>query len=385
MDSHAPVAPTPPRQRVASLDVLRGAAVLGILLLNVRSFAMPSDGYVYPVADATADVATYAITTAAGQGKFLAIFAALYGAGVTLLAPRGDGVFLRRTAILAGVGLLHMAFVWHGDVLLLYATCGLAAWAMRHVPTLVLWLVAAAGHAFTVGVLALLYAALTLGGQDVPMLDGPAGETAAFLGGYGDQLAMRLTLAARDQVAVFLLFGPATLSLMLAGMALMRTGFFSGDWSPRQYGAAATLGWLGGVGGSGLIVAAAWRAGWPVDAWVSWGQLGLELLSPLAALGIAASVIATAGRWSFLAPVGRMAFTNYLAQSLLGTFAFYGGWGLGSFGSVGYARQLGFVFAVWVLQIAWSHLWLARFRHGPLEWLWRQGTYGKRLPLRSPP
>ena len=81
------------------------------------------------------------------------------------------------------------------------------------------------------------------------------------------------------------------------------------------------------------------------------------------------------------APTGRMAFTNYLTQSVVGTFVFYG-WGLGHFGQVGYARQLLVVAGIWAFQVVFSIVWLQAFRYGPLEWLWRSATYGKLPPLR---
>ena len=86
-----------------------------------------------------------------------------------------------------------------------------------------------------------------------------------------------------------------------------------------------------------------------------------------------------------MAVVGKTALSNYLFQSVVATFVFYGGWGLGDFGTSGYAGQIGVVVGIWLVQVPLSYLWLKAFRFGPVEWLWRSATYARLVRLRSAP
>ena len=173
-----------------------------------------------------------------------------------------------------------------------------------------------------------------------------------------------------------------TTGLMMIGLALFKSGFLSGARSLRAY--AVTL----STAATALVVV----------AWLEWGQVmnGAEsplaggvdfLLNPLIGLGYASVLILLwkaghAGVLSPLAAAGRMAFTNYLTQSLMMTTLFYGGRGFGLMGQVDRPALWGIVVAVWALQLVWSALWLRRFQMGPLEWLWCSLTEGRRLPIR---
>ncbi len=404
------IEPTAPRQRAATIDALRGVAILGILLLNVRNFALPGDAYVYPfvVEPRPGDLLAYALTTIFAQGKFIATFAALYGAGIVLSTRRLDeagapafGRFLRRSLILAGVGLAHMFLVWPGDILFMYATLGLIAFTMRRWRPRSLWLMAGgvflAAMAFQALAALGLWAGATFDQTDPSLTpaaraeswmlipDNWRTETAAHTAGHSEAVTYRLTAAPLFQFFAFALFGPQVLALMLAGMALLKLGFLAGDWTGRRYVWFAVIGLLVGFGASGIVTLLGWRSDFTPIFWFAGGQGLLSLFAPLAALGISAAVVGLARHGgaiaSLFAPVGRMAFTNYLSQSLLGTAIFHG-WGLGFYGT-GYARQLLAVLAIWTVNVLFSHLWLARFRYGPLEWLWRWATYGKRPQLRT--
>jgi uncharacterized protein len=170
------------------------------------------------------------------------------------------------------------------------------------------------------------------------------------------------------------------LGLMLIGMGLMKTGFFSGRWSGRAYGFTALLGYAFGFG---LII--------PIGiAMVHDGHENMAIFTPRAQSNYAGSVGVALGHASVLilivkagalrlvtdrlAAVGRMAFTNYLATSVVMTFCFYG-WGLGLFAKFERAEVYWFVLGMWTLILLWSPLWLKSFRMGPLEWLWRSATH----------
>jgi len=176
---------------------------------------------------------------------------------------------------------------------------------------------------------------------------------------------------------------------MLIGMALFRLGFFHGRWSAALLSRLA----LGGVAlGGGLtlaFVAIAWSRHFPPVAMVQGLAYWLALPHLLMGLGYAAALIRAAPRLAptalgqRLVAAGRMAFTNYVAMTLVMTFVFYG-WGLGLVGEVAPRWHGLFVLGGWALMLGWSPAWLARFRQGPLEWLWRSLTQGQRLPLLRP-
>lgn len=173
---------------------------------------------------------------------------------------------------------------------------------------------------------------------------------------------------------------PRTIALMMIGLGLFKTGFFAGASRRWIYSTMASAGALA----LALIGGVTWMAdvhGSPL----AWGPFLHEFLAPFAALGYVAGLILALGsksaRW--LAPfaaTGRMAFTNYLTQSLIMTSIFYGGRGA-LMGQVDRPALWAIVVAVWALQLAWSNGWLSRFEMGPLEWIWRWATYGRRSPF----
>jgi uncharacterized protein len=183
-----------------------------------------------------------------------------------------------------------------------------------------------------------------------------------------------------------IIFMVRTLGLMMIGMALLKSGFFSGVRPTWLYGLMAALGLIA----LGLV---AWQAQTNIAAgfgflhMFSIGQFANNALSPFIALLYASALIlmVKAGALRFfteaLAAVGRMAFTNYLTQTLIMTSIFYGGRGLGLWGEVDRVGLWGIVVAVWLLQLIWSPLWLAKFQMGPFEWVWRRLSYGRPLAI----
>ena len=389
--------PTPPRERAVTIDALRGVAILGILLLNVRSFALPSDAYLWPrvVPSSEADLWTFGLLNVLALGKFISIFAALYGVGILLATRRsGFGRFARRSVILASVGVAHMLLLWYGDILFMYAALGLVAYAMRNLQPRWMALAAAGcfGFLFLLTLAGGIFMIVAVSTGKMQPLEFTAGGPDAwaeairvYSAGYGLALRARLVEAPIFQTMALFLFGPQVLGLMLGGMALHKTGFFTGDWPTRRYVSLGSPALLIGLAATGAATAFTASAGWPI-AWVlGWNQAIAGLLNPLAAFGLAALVVAGVSRGggpisNALAAVGRMAFTNYLTQSAIGVVVFVL---LGQYGQWGYFRQFLFVLAVWAVQIPFSVLWLSRFRYGPLEWLWRWATYGERPAMRS--
>jgi uncharacterized protein len=176
---------------------------------------------------------------------------------------------------------------------------------------------------------------------------------------------------------------PQTLGLMMIGLALFKAGFFVAGWSTDRYAS------LIGLGAAALAITG-WLC-WREDVLagpVPGGHAALLFLAPFASLAYASSLIlllrGAAAKWlAPLAATGRMAFTNYVMQSVLMTSIFYGGRGAWM-GRVDRPGLWLIVFAVWALQLTLSPSWLARFEMGPLEWIWRCLTVGHFVPLLKP-
>jgi len=176
-----------------------------------------------------------------------------------------------------------------------------------------------------------------------------------------------------------------TAGVMMIGMALFKWGFFSGALSAWVYVVLSIV-------GAGALAIVAWQAQMNYAAGFPFVHMGAGnganfALSPLIALFYASALIliVKAGLLRIvtdaLAAVGRMAFTNYLTQSLIMTTIFYGGRGFGLYGEVSREQLWGIVGAIWVLQLIWSPLWLSRFSMGPFEWVWRRLSYGRPVSI----
>ena len=407
--STSPERPEPVREpdRIVAIDVLRGFAILGILAVNIQSFAMPDATLFNPTAygDLTgANRWVWYVTHVLFEQKFMTIFSMLFGAGILLMTGRVEAKGLRssrlhhrRMAVLLGFGLLHAYLVWTGDILVCYAMCGFLVYLFRHREprSLVKWGI---GLVAVASLLSLLFGwSMTywpaesveeLKQAASPSSDAIARTLEAYRGSYLSQLVYRAPNSLQSQTFVFLIwtFWRAG-GLMLIGMALFKQGVFSAARSSRFYTGLVVAAVAAGIP---AVIYGTWRnfaEGWDVrysffigsqyNYWasilVSLGWVALVMLA--CKHGVARSLT------SRLAAVGRMAFSNYLAQSLVCTTIFYGH-GLGLFGSVDRVTQALIVVAVWILQLAVSPLWLARFRFGPCEWAWRSLTYGSRQPMR---
>ncbi|QOI99797.1 MAG: DUF418 domain-containing protein [Phycisphaeraceae bacterium] len=437
-----PPAPVADRQRVTAVDEVRGLAVLGILPMNIVTFALPFAAYMAftnPAVNAMAGEFTglnrrvWWINHLIFDQKMMTLFSLLFGAGISMMHRRVSesrglahapwaGVFYRRMLALLAIGLAHAYLIWFGDILVTYALCGMLLYPLRKFSARTLAIVGVALLAvmtlLNIGmgmglasfrdealrVQALLDSGETLTKAQQETLDGwretssmmspdaakIAEETAARRGGFIDNARQNFNTAIFFQTAMFLMWGLWRVTgLMLLGMALERAGFFAARMSPRVYAAFAAVGYvvavpLVAVGGVRLLE----NDGDMVDFYLISGHfngLGSILVSLAHASVLMLLVRAGRAAWARgrLAAVGRMAFSNYLAQSLICTFIFYG-WGLGYFGEFERGPVYLVVLGVWALQLAWSPWWLDRFAYGPAEWLWRWMTYGRRPPMRRP-
>ncbi|NYT40388.1 DUF418 domain-containing protein [Sphingomonas sp. R-74633] len=396
--------------RLASLDLVRGVAVLGILLLNILAFAMPEAAYVNPRAYGGwhgADLVTWAVNFILFDGRMRGLFSFLFGASMLLVIERAEAtdrspaeVHYRRMAWLLVFGLAHLFLVWHGDILAHYALIGMIAYAMRHLPVprllvmgTMLTLLGAVLFATIPLTILQLHANPAAAAQlhdyartfGVPAPADIARDLALHRGGYAAILADRLRQESGTLFGLFVFFGPETLGYMLFGMAALRSGMLRGDWAPARYRrwllvcwtitlpAYATLAWAQWASSFDIRMVSAMM---PLTALIrppmiaGWICLILLLARPGGVLGNA------------LAAAGRMAFTNYLATSLICTTLFYG-YGLGWYGQLSRWQLYPVVFTIWAAMLLWSRLWLSAFRFGPFEWLWRSLARWSFQPIRG--
>ncbi len=406
--SSAPVLqPVAPAERLVTLDVLRGFALLGILLMNIEGFVGPLDTATTGLdpllrgADRIADAAVYLLV----QGKFYILFALLFGMGFAVMAQRAEaarrafgGFFLRRSAVLLLIGVLHALLLWSGDILVSYALLGFMLLAFRDAPTRWLPWMALAVYLCS-PLLSLLAGASGSVAQADPhaaarwhqdMAEQAQLGAAALAqhrqvfghGSYAEATAQRLR-DLFDALGMLVFNAPTILGMFLLGAWCVRSGL--AQQPQRRPRLLAALRWGVLPLGTALMLLS-----FRLEPWMDPARLDLRLGSAFAlatlasgmmALGYAAWLVRLAPALRWLAPAGRMALSNYLLQSLLCTTLFYG-YGLGYFERLPRAWQIPFAFALFVLQVALSQLWLRQFRFGPVEWLWRSATYLCWQPLR---
>lgn len=402
-----PMFPTRKTGRIASLDVLRGIAILGILIMNIQSFAMVGAAYMNPTAYGNFTGWNRIIWIAGhvfADQKFLTIFSMLFGAGIVLMTNRAEqkGVsparlHYRRTLWLILIGLLHAYLVWYGDILVSYGVCALLVFFFRKLNP---WLLIILGI-LTVSVASLLFIASGWSMQFWPQesidqtMTGwapDAGEIqkelAAYRGSWLDQMPERAASSLYSQIPAFIFWTAwRAAGGMLIGMALFKWGVFSAKRSSRFYLIMMGMTFLAGFPLILLGIQKNAAAGWSLEYAMFFGSQYNYWGSLFAALGYIAGVNLLcrwfAGGWflKVLAGVGRTALSNYLFQSVICTFIFYGH-GLGLFGDLNRVQQTGVMLLVWLIQLILTTLWLKYYTFGPVEWLWRSLTYGTRQPMR---
>ena len=391
--------PTPPSERITSLDALRGFALLGILVINVRVFSMPEQTLLNPnvYGDFTGlDYWTWFLGHVFAQSKFITIFSALFGAGVLMFIESKEEkgqdavrLHLRRTAVLIAVGLLHAYLLWYGDILVAYGFTGIFLLFVRDLDARRL---AGLAGIFLLFIPAIeLFAAVSIGGealagQWLPSEAAIRQEVAAYRGGWLDQMSHRVDSSFQRQTSGFI--GSSFWRIggvMLLGMALYKRGVLTGERSTAFYRRLVA----GGAVGVGIVVAGVAYIeanDWSAGAALYWRQF--NYVGSLLVAGGYVGLVTLFVRWRgegvvtrALAAVGRTAFTNYLLQTVIATTIFYGH-GLGLFGYVSRFEAMGIVVGIWAVQIVLSVVWLRYFRFGPVEWVWRTLTYGETQPMR---
>jgi len=403
----ASAAPVSFSERISSIDILRGIALLGILIMNIQSFSMIMAAYLNPTAYGDLSGVNWWVWTLSNvvaNEKFISIFSMLFGAGIVLMTGRAEamgvsprGLHTRRSIWLIVIGLLHAYLLWYGDILFTYGVCALIVFAGRKASPkklIVIGLIL-----FSVAFVLFMFFGFSLqfwpeqnraeSMQNwLPTAEQVAEELAAYRGTWLEQMSQRIPSAIALQTFIFLILeGWRVCGLMLLGMALFKMGVFSAERSRRFYAAMVGIGY--GIGLPLVItgVVKNFAAGWTFDYSMFFGSQFNYVGSLFVALGHIGLVMLCCKSGAFgrlktvLAAFGRMAFTNYLMQTVICTTIFYGH-GLGLFGYVERWQQILFVLAIWIVQLIYSPLWLRKYRFGPAEWVWRSLTYGRRQPMR---
>jgi uncharacterized protein len=425
------VAPVAPGERILSVDVLRGAALLGILIVNINSFGLPfaaaHDPSAYGAVSA-ANLSVWLTNHVLFEGKLRAIFSMLFGASVIIMTSRAEkrgagvevaDIYYRRTLWLAAIGVIHGYLIWFGDILFHYGVVGLALFPMRKLSGRTLCIIGglilaihsaqglrAAYRATHVSRKIEAYQGILSAGGRLSeeqraeleraekMREGyrPDARTMereiqATRSGYLVNLAFRAPTTASWESDFFyrrLIWDVA--GMLILGMGLMKLGVFDGSRSFSFYGWMAIIGY--GIGlPLDLTMAVLWLRSHFDPVQMFWY---MKMPSDIVRFSVAAghiAVIMMICKAGVLRPVtkslsnvGRMALSNYLLTSVLCTLFFYG-YGLGMFARLQRYQLLYVLAAVWVINLVFSAAWLRFFRFGPAEWVWRSLTYGEIQPM----
>ena len=383
--------------RIHSLDLLRGFAVLGILIMNITSFSQVNIAYMNPMIGAGLEGYNqyfHAFNYIFADTRFMSIFSILFGAGVVLFTNNAEAkgkkvgaLHYKRMFWLLLFGFLHAYFIWEGDILVAYAICGCLIYLLRKKTIRALLIIS-----IILFIVPLTFNLMTYYGMTAEELEStfaffhPSSEEITtevqiMQGSFLEQMPIRLENAIEFQTLVFMIetFWRTT-SLMLLGMILYRKGILSANKSISYYSKMILIGF-----GIGLIISLiglnqSYDSGWS-GAYVMSIGVNYKLISGVfIAIGYIGFVM-----WCFkkgvfkklqnrLQSAGRMAFTNYIGMSLICSLIF-NGHGLALYGTFDRLQQFLVVVSIWVLILIVSPLVLRKYRYGPLEWLWRKLTY----------
>ena len=383
--------PVSERERIASLDILRGVALFGILLINIPFFAMVFAAGENPFVAgelSPLDYAAWRFNYSFVEGRAISTFGILFGAGIILSTQRQDRAglpvaasFYRRYGILAAIGLLHAYFIWFGDILFSYAVAGAIVFLLRKLPPKILLSLGTATFVFAVAFFSVFHCLQIpeLEQHSWPTQEEIAQEIEAVRGPWRAWFIRNAMIAATLQfLALPFGLGAFCMGLMLLGMGLQKSGFFEGSWPLKTYVATCILGLLSGL----LLTLSTEQVRQKTHFELSYFSVLLGQLAPtLMAFGYLALVLlllrnpVAARILTLFSPAGRMALTLYLMQSIICSFVF-NGYGLGKFETMGRASLWLFCLVLYLFQLLFAHLWLRRHRFGPLEWAWRRLSYG---------
>ncbi|WP_044199226.1 DUF418 domain-containing protein [Hyalangium minutum] len=409
-------------ERVVLLDVLRGFALWGVFLSN--SFMWFSGRNLLPREQAKALGAPLFEGVVSSlyhffvNQKFVTLFSFLFGLGFTIQLSRAKArgraivpLYSRRLLVLLGIGLTHLFGIWPGDVLSTYALVGfvLLLFRERSDKTVLIWVLVLVGVVPLVAPLIQHYGPILLHGAQAAAEQAKAQEEALaqmrarYLAGRASDSFWAVQLESARYFVTAMVWQVNRLLWMIEILGRFLLGLLAGrhllmqDVERNRPWHRRLLVWglvLGVLGNGAMVVVQRLRIAGLVDPVKDAWMVIMPLIHEAGYLGLAAVYVAAFAllfqregwrkRMSVLAPVGRMALTNYLTQSVV-SLCLYDGWGLGLVGKLPPSRCVALTMAVFALQIPFSHGWLSRFRFGPAEWLWRSLTYGRAQPMRLAP
>jgi len=397
--------PIQPKERISELDIVRGVALFGILMVNMSFFKYPVFFDRYPTSFPPGSDQFFAwIIQIFFTGKFYAIFSFLFGLGFYIFMERAEAkglklvpLYKRRLLALLAFGFVHLFLVWSGDILFTYAIVGflLLRFRSKSMESIRNWIITL----FVVSLILNFLFGLINGFGEVYagdkyayiMKDMIYGAIFVYLeGSMTELIGFRLVNEVPYVFIGLIAWIPAVLAFFLCGLYVGKSGIVKNI--------PGNLSLLRKICNYGLPVGFMFMF---VYVLIESGALPVGILFRPALLGAtnyAASIfifpayvalIVLAAQTNIckkiLSPVaaaGRMALTNYLAQTLICVTLFYG-FGFGLFGSVSATQGVFIVVAIYLLQVAWSNLWFRKFRYGPMEWFWRMLTYKKREPFKN--
>jgi uncharacterized protein len=377
--------PIDPSERIGTIDILRGIALFIVLIINTATefrVSIFEQFLPQPTSTRLADQVSNAIILALHTKGFI-LFSFLFGVGLAIqferLAEHHQRLLLllRRLAILLAIGLVHLFLVWNGDILTEYAIAGFAVLPLLYGPR---WLLVAASAVFLGLSIAMPLFPPIIAFPDGAWISRHVEEARAA---YGAGSFMEILKFRIDEVRYIVPLHayalPRTFGLFLLGALAWQTGLFRRAVSTISLIVAACLALA--IGAWMTIASARGEAfGWAVN-WPSRAVLQ-SLAELILAIGYGASIIIFAeSAWGrkfvgWAGPLGRMAFTNYLMQSIILSFIFYS-FGLAFFARLSIAQSLAVAIVIYAAQAVFSAWWLTRFRFGPVEWLWRSLMYGE--------
>lgn len=372
-------APIAPARRIGAIDALRGIALFGVLAINLESeFRVSIFRQFQTVAPESGwnGIVNTALMLFVDMKAF-ALFSFLFGVGLAIqfdrlaASPRRTILLVRRLLVLLLFGLIHLVLIWNGDILTEYALAGFVVLPFLFAPSWIIAVAAAIALAFYV-LQPMLPSAITFpSSYAITTLVQNANQIYPS-GSFPDVLRLRVQeLPAMLTLHLFVV--PRTIGLFLVGILCWRADLF-GETARRHRSLLLIAGIAAIVGGIALALREHDGPGLGSPIILAAGYAALVIAAEQTAAG------ARCLRWA--EPVGRTAFTNYIMQSVVLGFIFYG-YGFGLFGKLGSVAGLCLVLVIYVAQIALSHLWLTRFACGPIEWLWRALMYGQAPAFRT--
>ena len=407
-------------ERIESIDVLRGFALLGILMMNISSFAMPSISYFSPV---VYDIKImnhiiYSVTHIIADQKFMAIFSMLFGASTLLFInsarKRGKSpllLFYSRNFWLLIIGEIHLSYLWYGDILGIYALCSFPLFIFKNLTP---------KKQFILGCLIYLIPSFSNYVNYKYVIDNldsveqnaimqywnPSDENLrkeldVYRGSYKKQVQYRAEMFSSNNenkessgeigegiigISILIDLFSRSFGMMLIGMACFSWGVFNNTLTKSFYKKLLIYGFGIGFPLSMMGLFFNYYFDWHWKYLQFFGRTPNNIATPFIAFGYISLIMLWIRKGSFknlqedLRSIGKTALTAYLMQTVIATFIFYG-FGLGLFGHVNRAYQLVIMFFIWFVLIKLCPLWLSKYQYGPVEWIWRMLTHFKWVVL----